>query len=75
MNDSIIELSKISGDIGDVEKWRKKVVEILNKERMLGLKSGLEVAKDIMRREGYDFQFPDPESIKIQEDAKGGLDE
>jgi len=36
--------------------------------RMIGLKMGLEVAKDTMKIEGYDFQFPDPESIKIQQD-------
>lgn len=66
MNDDIIELSKICGNIGNVEEWRKKVVEILNKQRMLGLKAGLEVAKDICKREGYEFSFPDPEKIRIE---------
>ncbi len=35
----------------------------LEKERMIGLKSGLEVAKDIMKKVGYDFHFRDPDSI------------
>ncbi len=42
---------------------------------MLGLKSGLEVAKDVMKRHGYDFEFPDPEEIKIEQDASGDLSE
>ena len=44
------------------------IVMIKDEQRMLGLKAGLEVAKDIMKKEGYDFQFPDPETIKIEQD-------
>lgn len=67
MNKAIIELSSISGDLGNVEEWRKKVVKILENERILGIKAGLEVAKDVAKRYGYQFDFPDPEKIKIQE--------
>ena len=47
------------------------VDKVMGEQRMLGVKAGLEVAKDIMKREGYDFQFPDPESIKIEKDDNG----
>lgn len=33
-----------------------------------GLKIGLQVAKDVCKREGYEFSFPDPESIRISKD-------
>ena len=45
-----------------------KSVNAFEEGRMLGLKMGLEVAKDVMKREGYDFTFPDPESIKYEKD-------
>ncbi len=36
--------------------------------QILGVKSGLEVAKAVCKREGYEFTFPDPESIKIEKE-------
>jgi len=46
-----------------------KSVNAFEEGRMLGLKMGLEVAKDVMKREGYDLTFPNPESIIVEEDS------
>ena len=50
-----------------IRKWKLKIIE---RERMIGIKAGLEVAKDVMRREGYEFSFPNPEDIKLEEDSQ-----
>jgi len=34
--------------------------------QFLGLKMGLEVAKDVAKKQGYEFSFPNPEDIKIE---------
>lgn len=34
----------------------------------VGLKVGLEIAKDVMKREGYEFTFPNPEDIMLESD-------
>lgn len=51
------------------EKWKQE-------GWMLGLKAGLEVAKDICKKEGYEFSFPNPGDIKIVKDQKhkGGIE-
>ena len=37
---------------------------------MVGLKSGLEVAKDVAKREGFEFSFPNPEDIKVEKEVR-----
>jgi len=57
-----------------IESWRatlelKAFIKGKEEGQMLGLKAGLEVAKDIAKREGFEFSFPDPETIKLEKDS------
>ena len=53
-----------------IAKSTKSYQEGFAKGQTLGIKTGLEVAKAVCKREGYEFTFPDPESIKIEEEKK-----
>lgn len=44
---------------------KMEIEKILSKEYLDGIKKGLEIAKSVANKQGYDFIFPDLDQIKV----------
>ena len=48
------------------ENKQKKLEEIMSKDFIKGLKTGLKIANQIAKRQGYEFDFPEVNDMLIE---------
>ena len=59
----------------EMTKLETYLEKLKEEQQLLGLKIGLELAKKCLKKKGYEFVFPNPEKIKIEQQSSGEYEE